>query len=192
MDIAFAGVGLVLASPIMAAIAIVLRLNQGAPVIFRQPRAGYHCAIFTVFKFRTMADVCRPDGTIDQEVTRLGQFLRSYSLDELPQLWNVLTGDMSFVGPRPLLVEYLPLYSKEQARRHDVVPGITGWAQVNGRNAIGWDQKLAYDIWYVDHRSLKLDLRILWLTVLGILKRSGIDHGSGTTMPRFTGSEPPQ
>ncbi len=194
MDFLVAAIALLPAVPIMAVIALALRVYQGGPVIFRQPRAGRNGTIFTLLKFRTMVDVPRPDGTTDQQVTEMGQMLRSTSLDELPQLWNVLVGHMSFVGPRPLLIEYLPLYSAEQARRHHVPPGLTGWAQVNGRNAIGWDQKLAYDVWYVEHRSLALDIRILWMTALKVLGRSGIEHSDGTPMPRFTGSgsEPPR
>jgi lipopolysaccharide/colanic/teichoic acid biosynthesis glycosyltransferase len=176
----------------MAVIAWAVRQSMGSPVLFRQVRPGYLGRPFRMYKFRTMRDARRPDGRPLPDVERLtafGKFLRSTSLDELPELWNVLKGDMSLVGPRPLLPDYLPLYSHEQARRHDVKPGITGWAQVNGRNAIGWEEKLALDVWYVDHRSLPLDLRILFLTLKKVFLREGIDQGEGVTMERFRGTE---
>ena len=179
--------------PLLAVLALVIRVRMGAPVLFRQPRAGRHGRPFTLVKFRTMTGTQGPDGrALDdaQRLTPLGRRLRATSLDELPELWNVLTGDMSLVGPRPLLMQYLPLYSPEQARRHEVRPGITGWAQVNGRNAISWEQKFALDTWYVDHQSLPLDLRILARTVLQVLRRDGIAHQGHDTMPPFAGSAP--
>lgn len=192
LDLAVAGLGLLVLSPLIAAIAALVRLRHGRPVLFRQKRPGLHGRPFTILKFRTMRDATGPDGAPlpdADRLTALGRFLRRTSLDELPELWNVLRGDMSLVGPRPLLMEYLDRYSPEQARRHAVRPGITGWAQVNGRNAIGWDQKFAYDTWYVDHRSLRLDLRILVITVSRVLRRTGISHGDTVTMPRFLGPE---
>jgi lipopolysaccharide/colanic/teichoic acid biosynthesis glycosyltransferase len=179
------------AAPVVAATALAIRWTLGSPVLFRQKRPGRHGRIFEVVKFRTMSDrrdssgQLLPDG---ERLTRLGRFLRSSSLDELPQLWNVLRGDMSLVGPRPLLVEYLERYSAEQARRHDVLPGITGWAQVNGRNALDWDTKLALDTWYVDHWSLALDIKILALTALKVLSRRDISQPGHATMPVFMGA----
>jgi lipopolysaccharide/colanic/teichoic acid biosynthesis glycosyltransferase len=161
-------------------------------VLFRQVRPGLQGRPFTMVKFRTMTDDRGPDGALLPDARRLtpfGRFLRASSLDELPELWNVLKGDMSLVGPRPLLMEYLPLYTPEQARRHEVRPGITGWAQVNGRNAISWANKFALDVWYVDHRSLWLDLQILWRTVRKVLVRDGISAEGEATMPKFTGSK---
>jgi lipopolysaccharide/colanic/teichoic acid biosynthesis glycosyltransferase len=163
---------------------------MGSPVLFRQTRPGRHGKPFTMIKLRTMRDATDDKGTplADAErLTQLGRFLRSSSLDELPELWNVLKGEMSLVGPRPLLMDYLPLYSPEQGRRHDVRPGVTGWAQINGRNAINWEQKFALDVWYVDNQSLLLDLRILWLTIRKVIKRDGISATGEATMPRFTG-----
>jgi lipopolysaccharide/colanic/teichoic acid biosynthesis glycosyltransferase len=191
-DFVVAAVAAILLSPVIAIAALLVRLNLGAPVLFRQVRPGLHGRPFTLLKFRTMVDAIDssgsplPDG---ERLTAFGQFLRRSSLDELPELYNVLRGDMSLVGPRPLLMEYLPLYTAEQARRHDVRPGITGWAQVNGRNAISWDQKFAFDLWYVDHSSLSLDLKILWLTIRNVFTRHGISAEGEATMPRFTGSE---
>ncbi len=169
---------------------LLVRRKLGHPAFFRQVRPGLHGRPFEMVKFRTMTDARGPDGTLLPDAERLtpfGRFLRASSLDELPGLWNVLKGDMSLVGPRPLLMEYLPLYSPEQARRHAVRPGITGWAQVNGRNALGWDDKFKLDVWYVDHRSLWLDIKILWLTVRKVLVRDGISAAGEATMPRFTG-----
>ncbi len=169
-----------------------VRRKLGSPVLFRQTRAGLHGQPFEMVKFRTMTDERGPDGALlpdAQRITPLGRFLRASSLDELPELWNVLKGEMSLVGPRPLLMEYLPLYSPEQARRHEVRPGITGWAQINGRNTISWADKFALDVWYVDHRSLWLDVRILWLTVRKVLVRDGISAAGEATMPKFTGSK---
>ena len=169
-----------------------IRRKLGSPVFFRQTRPGLHGKPFIMVKFRTMTDARDASGALlpdAQRLTPFGRFLRSSSLDELPELWNVLRGEMSLVGPRPLLMEYLPLYSPEQARRHEVRPGITGWAQVNGRNAISWADKFALDVWYVDHRSLWLDVRILWLTVRKVLVREGISAAGEATMPRFEGDK---
>src|SRR4051794_25271162 len=190
-DIALAGTALIVLGPVMALVAWAVRRTMGPPVLFRQVRPGYLGLPFRMHKFRTMRDAHCPDGRPLPDAERLtafGRFLRSTSLDELPELWNVLRGDMSLVGPRPLLPEYLPLYSPEQARRHDVKPGITGWAQVNGRNAIGWEEKLALDVWYVDHRSLPLDLKILFLTLKKVFLREGVNQRGGVTMERFRGT----
>ncbi len=168
-----------------------VRRKLGSPVFFRQTRPGLHGGPFEMVKFRTMTDARGDDGNLLSDAERLtafGRFLRATSLDELPELWNVLKGDMSLVGPRPLLMEYLPLYSPEQARRHEVRPGITGWAQVNGRNALSWDDKFKLDVWYVDHRSLWLDVKILWLTVRKVLVREGISAPGDATMPVFKGT----
>lgn len=192
LDVIGACLGLMLLSPLILALAGMIRCRLGSPVLFRQVRPGLHGLPFQMIKFRTMRDVVGPDGAPlpDQlRLTSFGRLLRSTSLDELPELWNVLKGDMSLVGPRPLLMEYLPLYSPEQARRHEVRPGVTGWAQVNGRNAISWDEKFALDVWYVDHRSLWLDLRILMLTVLRVVRRDGISATDNVTMSKFTGGE---
>jgi lipopolysaccharide/colanic/teichoic acid biosynthesis glycosyltransferase len=172
---------------------VLVRRRLGRPVLFRQVRPGLHGRPFMMVKFRTMTDERGADGELLPDARRLtpfGHFLRATSLDELPELWNVLRGEMSLVGPRPLLMEYLPLYSPEQARRHEVRPGITGWAQVNGRNAVSWDERFKLDVWYVDHRSLWLDLRILWLTVRKVIVREGISAQGEATMPRFTGNKP--
>lgn len=191
LDLVVASAGLALTSPMLVAIAIAIRFHHGRPIIFRQQRPGKCGKPFTLYKFRTMRDATDRHGRPlpdDERLTSLGRFLRRFSLDEIPQLVNVLRGDLSLVGPRPLLVEYLPLYTPEQARRHEVRPGITGWAQVNGRNAISWEQKFAYDVWYVDHWSLWLDLRILWRTVFQVLRGHGISGDGVATMPIFTGS----
>jgi len=182
---------LVLALPLLV-LAWLIRRKLGSPVLFKQLRPGLQGRPFTMVKFRTMTDERGPDGVLlpdSQRLTPFGRFLRASSLDELPELWNVLKGDMSLVGPRPLLMEYLPLYTPEQARRHAVRPGITGWAQVNGRNAISWADKFALDVWYVDHRSLWLDVQILWRTVRKVLVRDGISAAGEATMPKFTGSK---
>ena len=192
-DFVATAVGLLgLALPMLALVWLV-RSKLGSPVFFRQVRPGLHGQPFEMAKFRTMTEERRPDGQFLPDAVRLtpfGRFLRSSSLDELPELWNVLKGDMSLVGPRPLLMEYLPLYTPEQARRHEVRPGVTGWAQVNGRNAISWEDKFALDVWYVDHRSMWLDIKILWLTLKQVLVRDGISAAGEATMPRFTGSTP--
>ncbi len=180
-----------LALPLLA-LAWLIRHKLGSPVLFRQVRPGLHGRPFTMVKFRTMTDERGPDGDLlpdAQRLTAFGRFLRASSLDELPELWNVLKGEMSLVGPRPLLMEYLTLYTPEQARRHKVRPGITGWAQVNGRNAISWADKFALDVWYVDHRSLCLDVQILWRTVRKVLVRDGISAAGEATMTKFTGSK---
>jgi lipopolysaccharide/colanic/teichoic acid biosynthesis glycosyltransferase len=179
--------------PVLLVIAALVRLKLGSPALFRQQRPGLNGAPFKLIKFRTMTDQRGSDGHLLPDSVRLtdfGRFLRASSLDELPELWNVLRGDMSLVGPRPLLMQYLPLYSAEQARRHDVRPGLTGWAQINGRNALSWEEKFAADVWYVDNRSLWLDLRILILTVIAVLDRRGISAAGEATMPPFTGSRP--
>jgi lipopolysaccharide/colanic/teichoic acid biosynthesis glycosyltransferase len=190
-DFGIATIGLVLLSPVLAIVALLIRVNLGSPVLFTQTRPGYRGRPFRLSKFRTMTDERAPSGELlpDRDrITPLGQFLRSTSLDEIPELWAVAKGDMSLVGPRPLLTEYLPLYSREHARRHDVRPGITGWAQINGRNAISWEDRLALDVWYVDHRSMLLDLNILWRTIGRVFSRQGISAANEVTMPRFTGS----
>ena len=174
-------------------LAWTVRRSLGSPVFFRQLRPGLHGLPFQMIKFRTMTDARGLNGQLlpdSDRLTPFGRFLRSSSLDELPELWNVLKGDMSLVGPRPLLMEYLPLYSPEQARRHEVRPGITGWAQVNGRNALSWEEKFKLDVWYVDHRSLWLDIKILWLTVCKVLGREGISGEGEATMSKFTGGKP--
>ena len=182
---------LMLALPMLVVIWMVRR-KLGSPVFFAQVRPGMHGKPFKMVKFRSMISERSTDGELLPDAVRLtpfGRFLRSTSLDELPELWNVLKGDMSLVGPRPLLMEYLPLYSPEQARRHEVRPGITGWAQVNGRNAIAWEDKFKLDVWYVDHCSLWLDIKILWLTVKKVLVREGISAAGEATMGKFTGSK---
>ncbi|WP_307638327.1 sugar transferase [Variovorax boronicumulans] len=182
---------LIFAFPLCALIFLVRR-KLGSPVFFRQTRPGLKGRLFIMVKFRTMIDAYSQDGQLLSDAKRLtpfGRFLRASSLDELPELWNVLKGDMSLVGPRPLLMDYLPLYSAEQSRRHEVRPGITGWAQINGRNALSWDEKFKLDVWYVDNRSLWLDIKILWLTVRKVLVRDGISAAGEATMPRFVGSQ---
>jgi lipopolysaccharide/colanic/teichoic acid biosynthesis glycosyltransferase len=191
LDLAGAAAGLVVLSPLLLAIAGLNRLILGAPVLFRQERPGRAGKPFRLIKFRTMTSACGPDGELlpdGERLGRWGRFLRSTSLDELPELWNVLAGDMSLVGPRPLLMEYLALYTSEEARRHEVKPGITGWAQVNGRNAASWEERLALDVWYVDHRSFWLDLKILILTMVQVASRRGVSARGHATMPRFTGA----
>jgi sugar transferase EpsL len=192
LDIVGALLMLILLFPVLLAIAILIKIKLGSPVIFKQQRAGLHGKPFYLYKFRTMTDERDENGELLPDHLRLtpfGQFLRKYSLDELPQLFNVLKGDISLVGPRPLLMEYLELYTPEQARRHEVKPGITGWAQVNGRNAISWEEKFELDVWYVDHQSFWLDLKILFLTVIKVLKSEGISHEGHVTMEKFTGAK---
>lgn len=192
IDITVAGSALILLSPGLVLLAILVRGKLGSPVLFRQTRPGLLGRPFEMIKFRTMTDARSADGTLLPDADRLppfGRWLRASSLDELPELWNVLVGDMSLVGPRPLLMQYLPLYTAEQARRHEVRPGVTGWAQVNGRNALSWDEKFELDVWYVENSSLSLDLRILVLTVLSIVRREGINAAGEATMAAFTGSE---
>lgn len=184
------GLLLVLALPLLM-LAIAVRYRLGSPVLFRQVRPGLEGKPFEMIKFRTMTDERDDKGELlpdSVRLTRLGQFLRSSSLDELPELWNVLRGEMSLVGPRPLLMEYLPLYTPEQLRRHEVRPGITGWAQVNGRNAISWEDKFALDVWYIDNRSFWLDIKILFLTIKNVLLCQGITAEGDATMPKFKGN----
>jgi len=185
LDVAVSGAVLAVSAPVMAVTAALVRAQMGSPVLFAQQRPGIRGEPFTVYKVRSMRD---GDGPDEERLTSLGKFLRASSLDELPQLWNVLRGDMSLVGPRPLLMRYLPRYSAEQARRHEVPPGITGWAQVNGRNALSWDEKFALDVWYVDHWSLALDVEILVRTALKVVVRDGIAREGHATMPEFMGS----
>ncbi|MBC7132005.1 MAG: sugar transferase [Roseovarius sp.] len=192
LDILGAGFGLLVLAPVLLIVALLIRLQMGPPVFFRQTRPGLHGEPFEMIKFRSMRDAHDADGNPlpdEDRITGVGRFLRATSLDELPELWNVLKGEMSLVGPRPLLMEYLPLYSPQQARRHEVRPGVTGWAQVNGRNAISWDEKFALDVWYVDNRSLWLDLKIIWLTLRKVLRREGISAAGEATMPKFMGTE---
>lgn len=182
---------LIILSIPMVLIAILIYFGMGRPVLFKQQRPGLHGNIFSIYKFRTMTNAKDEQGNLlpnDQRITKLGQFLRKLSLDELPQLFNVLKGDLSLVGPRPLLVEYLDLYTPEQARRHDVKPGITGWAQVNGRNAITWEEKFKHDVWYVDNQSFWLDLKILLMTALKVIKSDGVNKSENVTMEKFKGT----
>lgn len=191
-DFFVAATALVLLAGPLLVLAVFVRVKLDKPVLFSQVRPGKHGKPFRMVKFRTMTNERGPDGTLlpdADRLTRFGRFLRASSLDELPELWNVLKGDMSLVGPRPLLMDYLPLYSSEQARRHEVRPGVTGWAQVNGRNALSWEDRLSLDVWYVDHRSFALDIRILWLTVRKVLMRDGISAAGEATMSRFTGTK---
>ena len=180
--------GVVVISPILAVTAILVRIKLGSPVLFRQVRPGLHGKPFTIYKFRTMTDERDGEGKLlsnDERMTRFGMLLRSTSLDELPELWNVIKGEMSLVGPRPLLMDYLPYYDENKNRRHEVRPGITGWTQVKGRNALGWDAKFNLDTWYVDNFGFMLDLRILFLTFWKVFKREGITHKDNVAMPRF-------
>lgn len=195
LDVLGAALGLIVFFPILIAISLIVWHGMGSPVFFWQTRPGRHGKPFQMVKFRTMRAAIDADGRQlpdSERLTKLGRFLRSSSLDELPELWNVLKGEMSLVGPRPLLMEYLPLYSREQARRHEVRPGITGWAQVNGRNAISWHEKFELDVWYVDNRSLWLDLKIVWLTMRKVVKREGISAVGEATMPKFQPERPPK
>lgn len=190
IDIVASAGGLVVLSPVFLVLWILVRRRMGSPALFRQVRPGLHGQPFEMIKFRTMRDATGPDGQPLPDAERLtdfGRWLRATSLDELPELWNVLKGQMSLVGPRPLLMEYLPLYTPEQARRHDVRPGITGWAQINGRNAVGWDQKFALDTWYVDRHTLWLDVKIIALTLRRIVRRDGISAPGSATMEKFQG-----
>jgi lipopolysaccharide/colanic/teichoic acid biosynthesis glycosyltransferase len=194
-DLAITIPGLILLSPFFALVAVIIRITLGKPVIFRQVRPGYKGALFHVFKFRTMTDSRDESGNLlpdEQRLTRLGRFIRAMSVDELPELINVLRGEMSLVGPRPLLVEYLERYSEEQIRRHDVLPGISGWAQVNGRNAITWTDKFRHDVWYVDNWSIWLDFKILAMTPLKVLQREGISREGYATAPVFQGNDSPE
>ena len=190
-DMVVAAAALVAGAPLLLAVALAVRLGLGGPVLFVQERPGLHGRPFKIIKFRTMRDAIDAGGRPlpdEARLTRLGRLLRATSLDELPELWNVLRGEMSLVGPRPLLMDYLPLYTPEQARRHEVRPGITGWAQVNGRNALSWEDKFRMDVWYVDNQSLSLDLKIIWMTLFKVFKSEGINQPGHATMERFTGS----
>ncbi|MBE2233839.1 MAG: sugar transferase [Anaerolinea sp.] len=190
LDVALASAALLLLLPFIGLLALLVRTRLGTPVLFRQRRPGLNGRIFTIYKFRTMTDARDEQGQLlpdAQRLTSFGRFLRSSSLDELPELWNVLRGEMSLVGPRPLLIQYLPRYTPQQARRHEVRPGITGWAQVNGRNALSWEEKFALDVWYVEHVSLRLDVKIVALTVQKIVQREGISQPGQATMEEFQG-----
>ncbi len=183
---------IVLFSPIYIVVSLLILWKMGQPILFKQQRPGLHGKIFGIYKFRTMTNERDSEGALlpdEQRLIGVGKFIRSTSLDELPQLFNVLRGEMSFVGPRPLLIEYLPLYNERQKKRHDLKPGITGWAQVNGRNAISWEQKFEYDLWYVEHQSFWLDIKILWMTFLKVIHRSDISSSTSATMEKFRGSK---
>jgi len=191
-DITVAAAALIILSPLILAIWLMVRQRMGSPALFRQVRPGLHGRPFEMIKFRTMLDGRQPDGSRlpdSERLTPFGRWLRGTSLDELPELWNVLRGDMSLVGPRPLLMDYLPLYTPEQARRHEVRPGVTGWAQVNGRNALSWERKFELDVWYVGRHNLWLDLKILLMTVGRIVRKDGISAPGSATAERFTGSD---
>ncbi len=182
---------IILFFPVYLIVSLLIWRKMGRPILFTQERPGKDGKIFKIYKFRTMTNETDQNGKLlpdEKRLVGIGKFIRSTSLDELPQLFNVLKGDMSFVGPRPLLVEYLPLYNERQKKRHDVKPGITGWAQVNGRNAISWEQKFEYDVWYVENQSFLLDMKILWLTFLKVVKRSDISSSGSVTMEKFTGN----
>ncbi len=190
-DLLTSALALIVLSPVLALTALLVRIQLGGPILFRQQRPGYKGRPFHIFKFRTMIDRFAPDGSLlpdAERLTRFGRVLRSTSLDELPELFNILRGEMSVVGPRPLLMEYLPLYSAEQARRHDIPPGLTGWAQVHGRNALSWQDKFRLDVWYVDHWSFWLDLKIIFLTLVKVFKREGITQEGQATAEKFTGN----
>lgn len=192
-DLLLAALGLVILSPVLLLAVILVRIYHGSPVIFTQKRPGFKGTPFHIYKFRTMTDIRDENGNLlpdSKRLTRLGRFLRASSLDELPELFNVLRGEMSIVGPRPLLMQYLERYNPEQARRHDALPGITGWAQVNGRNALSWDDKFRLDVWYVDHWSLWLDIKIIFLTVWKVFKREGISQPGHATAEEFMGNPP--
>ena len=190
-DLVITFIGLLLIVPVIILVAALVRLKLGSAIFFKQARPGLNGEIFNMYKLRTMTDESGQNRVLlsdKDRLTKFGKFLRSTSLDELPGLWCVLKGDMSLVGPRPLLVEYLPLYSEKQSRRHEVKPGITGWAQVNGRNAISWDEKFDLDVWYVDNQSIWLDIKILWMTVKKVIMRDGISQNNHVTMDKFKGS----
>ncbi|OYQ23102.1 MULTISPECIES: sugar transferase [Pseudomonas] len=191
-DIVASVAGLIVLSPVIVIVAYLIRKRLGSPILFRQVRPGLGGKPFEMVKFRTMRDALDANGNPlpdSERMTDFGRFLRSSSLDELPELWNVIKGDMSLVGPRPLLMEYLPLYDEVQFRRHDARPGVTGWAQINGRNALSWEEKFKLDIWYVDHQSLWLDMKIIFLTIKKVLIRDGISAEGEVTMTKFTGSK---
>lgn len=191
-DILAALIGLIILSPVILLTAILVRIFFGTPILFRQQRPGYMGHPFLIYKFRTMTNRLSSDGNLlpdSERLTPFGRFLRSLSLDELPELYNILRGEMSFVGPRPLLMQYLPLYSPEQARRHDVLPGLTGWAQVNGRNATDWSTRFKLDVWYVDHWSFWLDIKIILMTFGKVFKRAGVNQEGQATVEYFTGND---
>lgn len=195
LDFTAALVGLVLISPLFLALIIILGISNDGKPFFKQVRTGKHGKLFTILKLKTMNDKTDANGELLpalERVTKIGNICRKYSLDEIPQLLNILKGDMSLVGPRPLLPQYLQHYSKEQNRRHEVMPGITGWAQINGRNTISWEQKFEYDVYYVDHQSFMLDLKILWQTFYKVIKKSDINNSETIDMPMFTGSKTTQ
>jgi len=192
-DIVVSLTGMIVLSPLYLILIILIRVKLGSPVFFSQERPGYKGELFRMYKFRSMTDARDDSGELLPDGERLGKFgklLRATSLDEAPELWNILKGDMSVVGPRPLLVEYLLLYDERQAKRHDVSPGFTGWAQVNGRNSLSWEERFELDVWYVENRNFWLDLKILWLTVLTVLGRKGVSAEGHVTMPKFEGSSP--
>ncbi|MHC1782999.1 MAG: sugar transferase [Anaerolineaceae bacterium] len=191
MDLVITIPAMVVFLPVIVIIAFIIWMSEGWPVVFKQDRPGLGSRIFRIYKFRTMRNEAGSDGRLlpdSQRVSRLGRFLRSFSLDELPEMVNILRGEMSWVGPRPLLVAYLPRYSPEQARRHEVLPGLTGWAQIHGRNILSWEDRFAYDVWYVDHWSIWLDIKIMFLTVWKVLRREGISQPGQVTMSEFMGS----
>ena len=184
--------GLIVAGPVLLVVALLVRIFLGSPVLFRQQRPGLNAQPFEILKFRTMTDAAGSDGALlpdKDRLTAFGRFLRSSSVDELPELWNVLKGEMSLVGPRPLLMEYVPLYDEIQMRRHKVRPGITGWSQVNGRNALSWEEKFLLDVWYVDNQSMLLDIKILFMTAFRVMRRDGINASDSETMPIFIGTQ---
>ncbi len=190
-DLTISAILIIILLPVIALTAVLVRYKLGKPVLFKQQRPGLYGKPFYIYKFRTMTNERDVNGNLlpdEMRLTPFGKFLRKFSLDELPQLFNVVKGDLSLVGPRPLLMEYLPRYTKEQARRHEVRPGITGWAQVNGRNALTWEEKFKLDVWYVDNQSFWLDLKILWLTFLKVIRSEGINREGHVTMPEFKGS----
>ena len=191
IDIAIACMGIMILSPLLMCLALLVRVKLGSPIFFRQKRPGLLGKPFLICKFRSMTNEMESDKmllTDNQRLTDIGRFIRNTSLDELPELFNVLKGDMSLIGPRPLLMEYLHLYTKDQFRRHEVRPGITGWAQVNGRNAISWEDKFKLDVWYVDNQSFCLDMKILWMTIIKVFRREGISQEGHATMEKFTGN----
>ena len=191
LDFMLALIGLIILLPLFMIISVLIIFKLNAPVFFKQSRPGLNGETFEIYKFRTMSNECDENGaplSDEERLTKFGTFLRSTSLDELPGLWNVLNGTMSLIGPRPLLIEYLPLYSDRQARRHEVKPGITGWAQVNGRNAIEWKEKFELDVWYVENLTFFLDIKILYLTLKKVIRRDGISHNNHVTMKKFKGN----
>jgi sugar transferase EpsL len=191
-DLVWASLAIMILWPLMLTVALLIYVSMGSPVVFCQLRPGLHGKPFNIYKFRTMAELKDKDGNLlpdELRLGRVGRFLRSFSLDELPQLFNVFKGDLSIVGPRPLLMEYLPLYSERQVRRHDVRPGITGWAQVNGRNALSWPEKFELDVWYVEHQSFWLDMKIIMMTIQKVFRRDGISQEGQATMSKFTGND---